>query len=136
MDYRPAQERREKKVQPGREKEEASTSLLYTATEILQSLPERFLREKAGDWETVFHFDISGPEGGQFTAIVKKGQCSVERGLNGTAKCTVKVSDQTYKDIELGRTKAEVAFMTGKIRISDLAEMMQFTKMFRRLSKM
>ena len=136
VDYRPAQERREKKVQPGREKEEASTSLLYTATEILQSLPERFLPEKAGDWETVFHFDISGPEGGQFTVTIKKGLCSVEPGLNGNAKCTVTVSDKTYKDVELGRTKAEVAFMTGKIRISDLAEMMQFTKMFWRLSKM
>jgi putative sterol carrier protein len=134
-DYRPVQERREKRVAPGGEKEDAPDPISHTAADILQSLPHRFLPEKAGDWETVLHFDISGPEGGQFTAIVKKGQCSVERGLNGTAKCTVKVSDQTYKDVELGRTKAEVAFMTGKIRISDLAEMMQFTKMFRRFSK-
>ena len=136
VDYRPVQERREKSVAPGGEKEDAPDPISHTAADILQSLPQRFLPEKAGDWETVFHFDISGPEGGQFTAIVKKRQCSVERGLNGTAKCTVKVSDQTYKDVELGRTKAEVAFMTGQIRISDLAEMMQYTKMFRRLSKM
>lgn len=136
VDYRPTQERKEKEMPPGREKEDATASIQLNAADILQSLPQRFLPEKAIDWETVFHFDISGPEGGQFTATIKKGQCTVERGLNGEAKCTVKVSDKTYKDVELGRTKAEVAFMTGKIRISDLAEMMQFTKMFRRISRM
>ncbi len=135
VDYRPSQERKEKELPPERNLEETPPPAPDTAADIFQSLPERFLPEKAGDWETVFHFDISGPEGGQFTATVKKGKCSVERGLNGVAKCTVKVSDRTYKDVETGRTKAEVAFMTGKIRISDLAEMMQFTKMFRRLPK-
>jgi putative sterol carrier protein len=134
VDYRPAQEKKGKSTPPGK-KEDVATPIPQSAADILQSLPQRFLPEKAGDWETVLHFDISGPEGGQFTAIIKQGHCSVEMGFNGTAKCTVKVSDQTYKDVELGRTKAEVAFMTGQIRISDLAEMMQFTKMFRRFSK-
>jgi putative sterol carrier protein len=106
-----------------------------TAAEILQSLPERFLPENAGDWQTVFHFDISGPEGGQFTVNITKGKCSVESGFKGDAKCTVSVADKTYLDIELGRMKPESAFMTGKIRMSDLSEMMRFTKMFQRLPK-
>jgi acyl-CoA dehydrogenase len=135
VDYRPPRERTQQEPLPGSKREETPAPAPHTAADILQSLPQRFLPEKAGKLETVFHFDISGPEGGQFTATINKGQCSVERGLNGEAKCTVKVSDRTYVDVELGRTKAEEAFMTGKIRISDLAEMMQFTKMFRRLPK-
>jgi putative sterol carrier protein len=137
VDYQPVQERKDKKKEtpPAPTKEEPGIPTPQTAAEILQSLPERFLPEKAGDWETVFHFDISGPEGGQFTATIRKGQCTVEPGLTGEAKCTVTVADKTYQDIELGRLKPEVAFMSGKIRMSDMGEMMQFTRMFKRFAK-
>ncbi len=120
---------------PASAKEERVVPLPKTAAEILQTLPERFVPENAGDWETVFHFDISGTEGGQFTVTIAEGKCSVEPGLKGEAKCTVTVADKTYHDIEFGKMKPEWAFMTGKIRMSDMAEMMRFTKMFRRLPK-
>jgi putative sterol carrier protein len=139
--YQPVSERMEKQQEtdakeaaPGAAKKDV-IPVPKTAAEILQTLPERFLPENAGDWETAFHFDISGPEGGQFTVNITKGKCSVESGLKGEAKCTVNVSDKAYRDIELGKMKPEWAFMTGKIRMSDMAEMMRFTKMFRRLPK-
>ncbi len=106
-----------------------------TAAEIIRSLPERFRPEKVGDWETLFHFDIAGPEGGQFTVTVRKGLCTVENGLKGEPECVVKTTDKVYRDVELGRANAEIAVMTGKIKISDLAEMMRFIKAFRRLPK-
>ena len=140
--YQPVSERLEKQEETntkeaafGAAKEEKIIPVTKTAAEILQSLPERFLPENAGDWETVFHFDISGPEGGQFTVNITKGKCSVESGFKGEAKCTVNVSDKAYHDIEFGKMKPEWAFMTGNIRMSDLAEMMRFTKMFQRLPK-
>jgi putative sterol carrier protein len=137
VDYQPVQERKDKKKETSLApaKEETGSPAPQTAAAILQSLPKRFLPEKAGDWETVLHFDISGPEGGQFTVTIRKGQCTVVPGLAGEAKCTVTVSDETYRDIEMARLKPEVAFMTGKIKMSDMAEMMQFTRMFRRFSK-
>ena len=137
VDYQPGHERMDKMEAPLKAaKEEPGDTMPQTAAEILQSLPKRFLPEKAGDWETVFYFDISGPQGGQFTVKIIKGQCTVEPGFKEDAKCTVLVSDTTYRDVELGITKPEVAFMTGKIRVSDLTEMMQFTKLFQRLAKM
>ena len=137
VDYQPTQERmdRKKETVSAPAKEKPGVTAPQTAAEILQSLPERFLPEKAGDWETVFHFDISGPEGGQFTVTIKKGQCTVVPGLAGKAKCIVTVSDETYRDIELGRLKPEAAFMSGKIRMTDMAEMIQFTMMFKRFAK-
>jgi hypothetical protein len=114
---------------------EAGKTMPATAAEIIRSLPARFLPEKAGDWETLFHFDISGPEGGPFTVTVRKGVCTVEDGLKGTPECVVKTSDSVYRDVELGKANAEIALMTGKIKISDLAEMMRFIKAFRRLPK-
>ncbi|HVO66240.1 MAG TPA: acyl-CoA dehydrogenase family protein [Syntrophales bacterium] len=135
VDYQPAQERKDRKKETASAKEKPGVMAPQTAAEILQCLPERFLPEKAGDWETVFHFDISGPEGGQFTVKIRKGQCSVEPGFKGEAKCIVTVSDDTYRDIELSRLKPEAAFMSGKIRMSDMAEMMQFTRMFKKFAK-
>ena len=124
---------------PARRKEEPGGSEsgrgMPTAAEILKNLPERFLVEKAGDWETLFHFDLSGPEGGQFTVTIKGGACTVETGLKGNPECVVRTSDRLYRDIELGKANAEVAFMTGKIKVSDLVEMMKFVKSFRRLPK-
>ena len=134
VDYQPIQERKDRKKEatPAPAKEEPGIPAPQTAAEILQSLPNRFLPEMAGDWETIFHFDISGPEGGKYTVTIRKGQCTVEPGFTGQAKCIVMVSDKTYRDIELGRIKPEAAFMTGKIRMSDMAEMMQFTRIFKR----
>jgi acyl-CoA dehydrogenase len=105
------------------------------ADEIIKSLPSRFRAEKAGTWETIVHLDISGNEGGQYTVRIDKGNCTVEAGLAGEANCTVKTSDKTYRDIELGRTNPEVAFMMRRIKISNIKEMIQFAKMFQRLAK-
>jgi len=126
---KPAQRKEEsKEAEPGK-------GLPATAAEILKGLPDRFLVEKAGDWETLFHFDLSGPEGGQFTVTIRGGACNVEAGLKGSPECVVRTSDRLYRDIELGKANAEVAFMTGKIKVSDLVEMMKFIKSFRRLPK-
>jgi len=126
---KPAQRKEESKAaEPGK-------GLPATAADILKGLPDRFLVEKAGDWETLFHFDLSGPEGGQFTVTIRGGTCTVEAGLTGNPECVVRTSDRLYRDIELGKANAEVAFMTGKIKVSDLVEMMKFIKSFRRLPK-
>ncbi|MFQ5639252.1 MAG: acyl-CoA dehydrogenase family protein [bacterium] len=105
-----------------------------TVAELFQTLPKRFRPEKAGDWETVVHFDISGDAGGQYTVMIKDGACTVEPGLQGEAKCVVKTKDKTYLNIEMGKTNPQTAFMMGKIKVSNLAEMMQFGKVFRRIS--
>jgi len=116
-------------------KKEKAEPLPTTAREIILTLPARFQPDRAGDWETLFHFDLSGSGGGQFTVRIKDRTCQVESGLLGQAKCIVKASDNTYRDLELGKANPEVAFMMGKIKISNLAEMMQFTKMFKKLKK-
>tara|TARA_R110002012_G_scaffold78049_2_gene198962 strand:+ start:78662 stop:79087 length:426 start_codon:yes stop_codon:yes gene_type:complete len=104
------------------------------AREIVLSLQDRFRPEKLEEgFETIFHFDIEGKNGGQFTAVIEKGSCRVSQGLEGEAKCTIKTSDVVYEEIELGKRSAEMAFMMGKIKVSDLNEMLKFTKLFKRL---
>lgn len=98
------------------------------------SLQDRFRAEKLEDnYETIFHFDIEGKNGGQFTAVVENGACRVTEGLQGEAKCVIKTTDNIYEEIELGKRSAEMTFMMGKIKVSNLNEMLKFTKLFRRL---
>ena len=140
VSYDLSRDEKEKRTVPAKEtvkdesKEDPGT-LPETAADIIRTLPVRFRAEKAGSWETIFHFDISGAEGGQYTVYIQNGACTVEPGLKGDAKCVVKTSDKTYRDIELGKANPEAAFMMRKIKVSNITEMIQFTKMFRRLPK-
>ena len=105
-----------------------------TAKEIILSLPNRLKKDKAEGLDTTFHFDIAGERGGQFTVEIKDQNANVTEGHVGTANCVVTTSDSTYEDVELGRTNPQMAVMMGKIKISNLSEMMKFAGLFQRLA--
>lgn len=105
-----------------------------TAREIILSLEQRFNADKIEeDLDIIFHFDISGANGGQFTVHLEDDACKVSEGLSGDAKCTITCKDTVYADIELGKTNAQMAFMMGRIKISNIAAMMRFIECFDRL---
>lgn len=104
-----------------------------TAKDIIYSLPQRLKAEKAANANAIFQFDIEGPNGGQFTAKLENGVCTVSDGLNGTANCIIKAKDKDYEDVELGRTNAQMAVMMGKVKISNIGEMLKFIELFKRL---
>ena len=52
-----------------------------SAREIVLSIKERFRPEKADPgYETIFHLDISGERGGQFTVRISDGTLNIEKG--------------------------------------------------------
>lgn len=104
-----------------------------TAKEIVHSLQDRFRPEKAEPvYAAIFHLDIEGERGGQFTVAIDDGTISVHEGLEGTATCEIKASDSTYEDVEWGRTNPQMAFMFGKVKVSDIGAMLDFAGMFHR----
>lgn len=106
------------------------------AKDIILSLKDRFRSEKAEPgYETIFHFDISGARGGQYTVKIEDGNIEVTEGLTGDAKCVVQTKDDVYEDVEWERTNPQMAFMFGKIKVSDLGEMLDFAGLFHRCSK-
>lgn len=104
------------------------------ASEIIKSLPTRFRADKAEGFDAVFHFDIAGPNGGQFTVSVKDKACAVADGFQGESTCKVTVQDSVYEDVELGRTNPQMAVMMGKIKINNIGAMMRFVGLFDRLA--
>lgn len=106
-----------------------------TAREIVLSLPSRLKTHKlAPGYESNVQLDISGGNGGQFTVHIKDNACVVTEGFVGDPTCKVTTTDSTYEGVELGRENAQMAVMFGKIKITNLAEMMTFTGLFERLA--
>lgn len=102
-----------------------------TARELLLALPEKFNSEAAADKpETTFHFKISGDGGGDFTAHLKDGKCEVQEGLTGEAKCVVSATNEVFTNIISGKQNPQMAVMMGKLKISNLGEMMKYAKLF------
>jgi len=107
---------------------------MKTAKEIIQSLPERFKPETVNpETHIIFHFEISGSEGGDFTVTIQNKACTIQEGLTGEPKCVVKVKDKTYAELEFGKANPQMAFMMGKIKISNINAMFKFAECFEKL---
>ena len=77
-----------------------------------------------------FQFVLEGETGGEFTAIVADGVCTVQEGLHGEADCVISSLATDFEDAELGRVNRQMAVMMGKIKITNLGAMLKFIGMF------
>ena len=102
-----------------------------TVEGLITSLPQRFRPERAEGVTTTLHFLLSDDARPEWTVRVADGACTVSEGLKGTPDCVVRMSGDTYVGIETGRVNPQVAFMMGKVKVSDIGQMMQYIKLFR-----
>jgi len=100
--------------------------------ELFNSLPKRFRSDYSKDFKGVFHFDLSGKEAAQFTVSIENCSCKVESGLIGQPDCYVKTDSMLHIAIESGKTNAQWAYMTGKVKVSNIANMMKYLKLFKK----
>jgi len=103
-----------------------------TIAQIFSSIPSRFRPEVAADADAIVHFDFS--DGVQFTVVVVGGNCTVTSGLNGQPSCVIHTQSTSYIQLEIGELNPQLALMSGEVKVSDLGEMMRFTKWFRKYS--
>ncbi|MCB0512233.1 MAG: SCP2 sterol-binding domain-containing protein [Bacteroidetes bacterium] len=101
-----------------------------TAKEIMLGLPSRFKAEEAASESGLFHFQLTGDNGGDYTVSVKDGVCQVVEGLSGEPDCVISAEASDFEDAELGRVNKQMAVMMGKIKISNLGAMLKFLGMF------
>ncbi len=82
-------------------------------------MPER-LRRKPDVLEkinAVYQFDISGPSGGRWALDCTQPGGKITPGQAEAPKCTVACRDADFLDIVNGKLNAQMAFMSGKLRI-------------------
>jgi alkylation response protein AidB-like acyl-CoA dehydrogenase len=108
-----------------------SQDIPKSVDEIMETLAGRFKKEKAAGKSMIVHFKFNSTE---YSIVINGEQLTVDRGLSGVANCLVETDDATYIGVETGKLNPQEAFMTGKIKVSDLGVMMQFGALFKKLS--
>lgn len=106
-----------------------------TARDIIYSLPNRLKADKVDDSALHrFHFFLDGPTGGNFTVTVQNKAVTVLDGLVDEPTCEIRAKASDYEDLEHGRGNPQMMFMMGKIKVSNLGEVMKFITYFSRIS--
>ena len=96
---------------------------------LLESMPERFNAEKAGDLEAVVGYQIDDLG---YTLLVRKGACMVFPRLMRPCDTLLKAKPEDFIAMSTGTLNAQEAFMTGKIQIEgDPLLMQKVAKSFR-----
>jgi putative sterol carrier protein len=98
------------------------------AKEFLLSLPTRISPDVIEGMTANFHFDITGDSASQYTVAIGDGKVDVQPGLNGDASCKVTATADTLSGLLSKKLNPMTAVMMGKIKISNLGEMMKYAK--------
>jgi putative sterol carrier protein len=102
-----------------------------TAKEFILGLPVQVNPEAlAGKPDTTFHFKLDGEGGGDFTAAIKSGKLEIAEGLQGEANCVVTSTAQVLMEIIRKERNPQMALFTGKLKVSNLGEVMKYGKAF------
>lgn len=105
-----------------------------SAKDIIYSLPQRLKADKVDDSALHrFHFVLDGPTGGNFTVTLKDKSVTVVDGLVDEPTCKITAKATDYEDLEHGRGNPQMMFMMGKIKVTNLGEVMKFVTYFQRI---
>lgn len=102
------------------------------AIKIIESIPKRFRAEKAVNFNAIIQLNLSGVSVLNYTISIQNETCSLQKGLNENADCTVVSTIENYVALETGKLNPQEALLTGKVQVSDIAVMIQFIKCFKR----
>mgnify|MGYP001094847295 CR=1 FL=1 len=99
---------------------------------IFDNLPDAFQPQAAAGVDVVFQFSISGPQGGEWYATIRDGQCTVHKGVHDQPTTTLKMLDQDFLQYVGGQLPAMQAYSSGKLKIEgDLMKSQLVEKVFR-----
>lgn len=102
--------------------------------ELFETLPFRFRADRAAGWSARFHFRFRDAVRPDWTVVIEDGFCRTLEGHDGTPDCVVTTTEKTYLAIESGQQSPETAFLLGKVKVSNIAAMTRFGKLFRKVA--
>lgn len=89
-----------------------------SAKESFDMMPSRFNKDAAKGLNATYQFDLSGDGGGKWHVIIKDQNIEVKEGASPSPSITISMTAQDYLDMLSGKLNGQVAFMSGKLRIS------------------
>jgi putative sterol carrier protein len=80
-------------------------------------------------------FNLSGDDGGAWFVGVKDGKVTVNKGSISSPNMTMAMTAQDYVDMNTGKLNPQMAFMSGKLKISgDMGLAMKMQTLFKPLT--
>lgn len=96
---------------------------------LFSAMPKAYLADKGGAWSAILHFNVG--ETGSYTLNIAGGACTYAEGKVGDPSCTLSIdSADTILGMAQGKVKPEQAFMSGKLKGDNMAELMKFGQYF------
>ena len=104
-----------------------------TPKDIFAEMPNQLDANAAKGMNSTIQFNLSGDNGGQWYVNIKDGKAEVHEGTAPSANMTMSMSAQDYVDMTTGKLNGQMAFMSGKLKISgDMGLAMKMQTLFRR----
>ena len=99
--------------------------------QVFEQMPSHFRKEAAQGLNAVYQFDLSGEGGGKWYIAINNGTCDIKEGAHPAPNITISMAAQDYLDMATGKLNPQMAFMSGKLRISgDMGLALRFQGLF------
>jgi len=113
-------------------KEPAQSGGFAAVKDVFERMPGAFQAGSAGGAAVVFQYCISGEGGGDWSADIRDGACTVASGIHGSPTCTLKINTGDFLDLMNGKVNAMKAYTSGKLKIEgDIMKSQLLEKIFK-----
>jgi 3-hydroxy-3-methylglutaryl CoA synthase/NAD(P)-dependent dehydrogenase (short-subunit alcohol dehydrogenase family)/putative sterol carrier protein len=113
-------------------KQEAEAEAGLSVKGIFDGMTEHFQADKAAGLDLVFQYEITGPDGGKWSVVIKDGACEVSEGAHERPTTTIIMSDEDFVALIDGRLNAMQAFTSGKLKVEgDIMKSQLIEKLFK-----
>ena len=104
-----------------------------TPKEIFEAMPANLDPNGAKGVNATIQFNLSGDNGGEWYVTIKDGAATTSAGKAPSANMTMSMAAQDYVDMITGKLNGQMAFMSGKLKISgDIRLAMKMQTLFKR----
>ena len=104
-----------------------------TPQEIFDEMPKNVNADAAKGMNSTIQFNLAGDGGGQWYVAIKDGKAEVGKGTAPSPNMTLSMTAQDYVDMIMGKLNGQMAFMSGKLKISgDMGLAMKMQNLFKR----
>ena len=104
-----------------------------TPQEVFDQMAANVNPDAAKGMNATIQFNLSGDNGGQWYTTIKDGKAEVAKGTASSPNMTLSMSAQDYVDMIMGKLNGQMAFMSGKLKISgDMGLAMKMQSLLKR----
>jgi len=89
-----------------------------TVSEFFTGLPQHFDADAAEGFSAIYQFDLSDPNGGQYTVSIADGACTVTSGVHPDPQVTFSMTGDDCLGVLSGRLEGHTVLMSGRVRVT------------------